>query len=98
MDLVDAMLHVVGETLVNLGLERGLGAVGRTQGRGGRGWVRVFAGSDDDARRLAGRILRDHLPCGMHRIGPGRCEIVVRATQVEQALALVDALGLDDQR
>jgi hypothetical protein len=47
---------------------------------------------------LAGRILRDHLPCGMHRTGPGRSEVVVRTMHAEQGLALVDALGLVDQR
>jgi hypothetical protein len=66
-------------------------------GRGRKGWVRVYDGPDDEARPLAGRILRDHVPCGLHRTGPERSEVVVRTMHAEQALALVDALGLDGQ-
>jgi hypothetical protein len=98
MDLLDAIVRIAGETFLNLGFERGLGAVGRTEGRGGKGWIRIYEGPEDDARRLAGRILLDHLPCGMHRTGPGRSEVVVRTMHAEEGLALVDALGLDDQR
>ena len=98
MDLIDSILTIAGEASMKLGFERGLDAVGRTEGRSGKGWVRIHDGPDDDARRLAGRILRDHLPCGVHRTGPGRSEVVARATHAEQALALVEALGLDDQR
>ena len=78
MHLMDSILTVAGELFVNLGLDRGLDLVGRTEGRGGNGWVRVFEGPDD-ARRLAERT-------------------VVRMMHAEQGLALVDALGLDDQR
>jgi hypothetical protein len=98
MDLLDRILTVAGELFLHLGFDRGLGAVGRTEGRGGTGWIRVYDGPDDEARRLAGRILREHLPCGLHRTGPGRSEVVVRTMHAEQAFALVDALGLDDQR
>ena len=98
MHLIDSMLTLAGELVINLGLDRGLGLVGRTEGRGGKGWVRIYEGPDDDARRVAGRILRDHLPCGLHRTAGGRSEVVVRTMHAEQGLALVDALGLDDQR
>ena len=98
MDVIGSILTIAGELFLNLGFERGLDAVGRTEGRGGKGWVRIYEGPDDDARRLAGRILRDHIPCGLHRTGPGRSEVVVRTMHAEQGLALVDALGLDDQR
>ena len=97
MDLIDPILALAGELFVNLGLDRGLGLVGRTEGHGGKGWVRVYEGPDDDTRRLAGRILRDHLPCGRHRTGPGRSEVVMRTMHAEQGLPLVDALGLDGQ-
>jgi hypothetical protein len=98
MDVIGSILTFAGETLVYLGLDGGLRVFGRTEGRGGAGWIRVYDGPDDDARRLAGRILRDHIPCGLHRTGPGRSEVVVRSMHAEQGLALVDALGLDDQR
>ena len=98
MDLVDSILTVAGDLFVNLGLDRALGVVGRTEGRGAQGWVRVYEGPDDDARRLAGRILHDRLPCGLHRTGPGRSEVVMRVMHAEQGLALVEALGLDGQR
>lgn len=57
----------------------------------------MYEGPEADAQRLAGRILKYHLPCGLHRTGAGRSEVVARVAHAEQALALVDALGLDAQ-
>ena len=92
-NLLDSALWLAGEVFFNLGLDPGLGTFGRRAG----GWTKVFEGSEDDAHRLAGRIVKDHLPCGIHRTGPGRSEVVVRHEQREQEAALSEALGLDAQ-
>lgn len=42
-------------------------------------------GAVDAVLWLAGCILKEHLPRGMHRTGAGRSEVVVRAEQREQA-------------
>ena len=97
MDVLDRLLWFAGDLFLLSRFDRGLDIFGRTEGRGGKGWVRVYEGPQADAQRLAGRILKDHLPCGLHRTRPGRSEVVVRTAQLEQALAVVEALGLDAQ-
>ena len=93
MSLVDSALWLAGEVFFNLGLDRGLG----TFGRRARGWTRIFEGPENDAHQLAGRVLKAHLPCGIHRTGSGRSEVVVRHEHLEQAVALAEAVGLEAQ-
>ncbi|HET6713192.1 MAG TPA: hypothetical protein VFI59_05720 [Actinomycetota bacterium] len=93
MNLLESALWLAGEVFFRLGLDRGPGTLGRRA----RGWTTVFEGSEDDAHRLAGRILKSHLPCGIHRTGPRRSEVVVRHEHREQAAASAETLGLDAQ-
>lgn len=97
MGVFDRLLWFAGDLFLLSGFDRGLDIFGRTEGRGGKGWVRVYEGPQPDTQRVAGRILKDHLPCGLHRTSPGRSEVVVRTAHLEQALAVVEALGLEAQ-
>lgn len=52
MDVLDRLLWFAGDLFLLGRFDRGLDVFGRTEGRGGKGWVRVYEGPQGDAQRL----------------------------------------------